>query len=294
MSIIFSVVVPTRNRSRALHACLDALARQRFSSDAFEVIVVNDGGSEPLAHLEAAFRNRLQCTFLHQPHLGPAAARNRAALQARGEFLAFTDDDCRPAPDWLTRYEQVLRNNSGCLAGGHVVNAAGDRGSEASQHLVDFLYQTYRDNGVPRFFTSNNLAISRGNFQSLGGFDESFSMAAAEDRDFCRRWARAGRPMVYLPEAVVHHFHALDTPRFLGQHFRYGRGARLFHIRCAAAGRDAVRIEPPRFYLSLFLYPLRLKNYSSIARLQIWLLFMLSQVANTAGYFYEVWRAGAV
>ena len=288
MSFIISVIIPTYNRRAALCACLEALAQQQYSRDSFEVIVVNDGGSDCLTELEAIYRRRLNCTVLNQPRSGPATARNSGALRARGDYLVFTDDDCRPAPDWLNRLEQSLSTSPGSLIGGRVVNAL-EQGlcSAASQQLIDFLYKTYTRNGRPRFFSSNNFALSRDGFRDLSGFDESFPLAAAEDREFCARWSHGGRSMVYTAAAVVRHFHALSIAGFLQQHFRYGRGAHLFRCRCAVWSRERVQLEPLSFYYRLLSYPFTLKSYNIRARLNISLLFLLSQAANAAGYCYE-------
>jgi len=97
----FSVIVPTYERAGQLSVCLHALACQSYPRDHFEVLVVNDGSEAPPEAVVDCFRDKIDVTLLTQPHAGPAAARNNGAERARGEFLAFTDDDCRPAPNWL-------------------------------------------------------------------------------------------------------------------------------------------------------------------------------------------------
>src|SRR5262245_60503957 len=98
---VFSIVIPTYERPRQLAACLQTLARLDYERERFEVIVVDDGGKTPLVNVIAPFHDRLYLTLLTRPNAGPAVARNTGAAQAKGQFLAFTDDDCRPAPDWL-------------------------------------------------------------------------------------------------------------------------------------------------------------------------------------------------
>src|SRR5690242_16282570 len=96
----FSVVVPTYNRPQPLSRCLDALARLYYPREQFEVIVVDDGSTESLAALVKNFQERLDIRYLREEHAGPGMARNVGAAHARGEYLAFTDDDCAPCPDW--------------------------------------------------------------------------------------------------------------------------------------------------------------------------------------------------
>ena len=96
----FSVIIPTYSRPAELPACLEALARQQFPTDSFEVIVVDDGSPSPPDATVQKFQNRLAVTLVTAGHGGPAAARNHGAQRATGRFFAFTDDDCRPAPEW--------------------------------------------------------------------------------------------------------------------------------------------------------------------------------------------------
>lgn len=295
MSLAFSVVIPTYNRRDALHACLRALARQQYPREAFEVVVVDDGGSDSLTDLENSLDGQLVWRLQRQQRSGPATARNLGALHANGEYLAFTDDDCEPAPDWLVKLEQSLARYPNSLIGGRVVNALPRNScSEASQQLVDYLYTSYTENGAPRFFTSNNFALSKRGFTDVGGFDPSFPLPAAEDRDFCARWTMSGRSTVYTPDAIVHHAHALDVSGFFRQHFRYGRGAYQFRTRTVSRGRPRPRLEPFRFYFDLLSYPFQAAHQTGIERVRIGLLFVLSQVANAAGFFREALTAPGV
>ena len=292
MSLVFSVVIPTCNRPQALRACLHALTAQQYPRDAFEVVVVDDGGSDSLTDLVNSLDGQLYWRLLRQQRSGPATARNLGALHANGECLAFTDDDCEPAPDWLVKLEQSLVKHPKCLIGGRVVNALPRNScSVASQQLIDYLYASYTENGAPRFFASNNFALSKQGFSDVGGFDESFPLPAAEDRDFCARWTRSGRSMVYTPAAIVHHAHALDVSGFVKQHFRYGRGAYRFRKQTASRGWQRPRLEPFSFYFDLLSYPFKAANNAGIGGFRIGLLFMLSQIANAAGFFREAFVA---
>src|SRR5580704_13436050 len=125
MTPVWSVVIPTRNRVDRLRSCLGALAAQNYPREKFEVIVVDDGGAQEIEPIERALRDRVEIRVVRQPQTGPAAARNRGVSLARGEFLAFTDDDCTPIPDWLSELERVLRSNPNALVGGRVLNALG-------------------------------------------------------------------------------------------------------------------------------------------------------------------------
>ena len=287
---LFSVVVPTFRRSAQLAACLDALARQEFARERFEAIVVNDGGPEPREAL-ARLEGRLDVVLITQAHAGPAAARNAGARRARGRFLAFTDDDCAPDPAWLKALEARLTKAPEHAVGGRTVNALPrNLFSTASQSLTEYLYEYFdADAGRAAFFASNNLALPSELFAAVGGFDESFPLAAGEDRELCDRWRARGYELTYAPEAVVRHAHALTLRSFWRQHFNYGRSA--VHFRRARAGRGggAVRVEPADFYARMLRHP-----FAREPRLRASLvsaLIVVSQAANAAGFFRERLRA---
>lgn len=256
-------------------------------------MVADDGGSEPLEPVIRAFESRMQVTLVRQEAAGPAAARNRGARIARGRYLAFTDDDCAPAPDWLAAIAARLQGYAGGVIGGRAINALRDNFySAASQALLGYLYDYYNsDNGSARFLASCNLVVPANLYRSLGGFAAEYPAAAAEDRDLCDRALAAGVRMSYAPEAVVHHMHALSWRSFWKQHFGYGRGAFRFHRGRNARTDERIRVEPLRFYGRMLSYPFR----SGEARpLTLALLLVVAQAANVLGFCREAFsRRGA-
>src|SRR5437773_10019178 len=123
---VFSIVVPTYDRPKQLAACLQALGGLDYARESFEVIVVDDGSKTPAEAVVASFDDRLQVTLIVQLHSGPATARNAGAMRARGQYLAFTDDNCMPAPQSLqsltARFDQALEH----LIGGRINNVSPD------------------------------------------------------------------------------------------------------------------------------------------------------------------------
>lgn len=281
----FSIVIATRARPRQLHDCLAALDRLDYPRDRFEVLVVDDGSPQPLNATVAPFLARFDVTLLTRAHGGPGAARNAGAARARGTFLAFTDDDCAPAPEWLRAFAARFSTAPGHMIGGRTLNACvGNPFSTASQLLVDYLYEYYNaDLAGARFFTSNNLAAPAERFQAIGGFAPRFTRAAAEDRELCDRWVQSGSRMTYAPEVIVHHRHHLGLRSFWRQHYNYGRGAFGFHQSRIAQDRRQFRIEPLDFYLRLVSYPMA--HGRKLQSIGLAPLLILSQAANAAGFF---------
>lgn len=247
----FSVIVPTYDRPAHIAACVASLRRiERPGGALVEILIVNDGGSALPTGVSDDISDECVVRVIEQANAGPASARNTGAMMARGEFLAFTDDDCRPEPGWLLAFDTALRAQPDALAGGRTVNAIHSAFAEASQLLADFVSSYFSGGDAGRFFTSNNLAVSREQFLAAGAFDTSFPFSAGEDRELGDRWSAQGRPSVRVESAVVRHEHALSARRFVRQHFTYGRGGAAFRRVRAAADRP-VRIEPGFYTKSL-------------------------------------------
>ncbi|HJU91216.1 MAG TPA: glycosyltransferase [Gemmatimonadaceae bacterium] len=254
----FSVIIPTFRRHAQISACLGALARLRYPRDRFEVIVVDDGSGSPPSKEVARAADSLRVRLVRSRHGGPGWARNAGAAVADGEFLAFTDDDCTPETDWLDALSASLVKMPDAAVGGRTENGLPDNPySTASQLLVSYLYEYYSqpDHHNRRFFTTNNLALSRAIFTELGGFDVGTPGETAEDRDLCARWAHSGRPLHYCADAVVYHAHELGPLSFLRQHYRYGRSALYVERARAQRANERVRLEPLEFYFGMLAYP---------------------------------------
>ena len=128
---LFFIIVHTFSRPKAL-------SRLDYTRDRFEVIVVDDGSALSPEKIVTPFGARMDITLCEDSHAGPAAARNRGASRANGEFLAFTDDDCRPDGRWLRFLAGRLLVDPDSIVGGKTMNALSENPfSSASQLLID-------------------------------------------------------------------------------------------------------------------------------------------------------------
>lgn len=286
----FSVIVPTFNRPRQLLACLQSLDQLAYPCHLFEVIVVDDGSAAELAPRLVASQYRFQVRVLQQPNSGPAKARNFGASQAEGRWLAFTDDDCSPAPEWLQQLQVSLEASPGGLvAGGTWNRCPGNLCSVANQLLIETVCGWFAEFAPERlFFTSNNFAADRRRFLNLGGFDTRFSLAAGEDREFCMRWFRAGGELLRRPEAVLLHGHPQGFFRFTRMHFRYGRGAATLH---SILPMTPLKVSRLSLYLRLMVAPFRAVPLSQA--LICLPLLAWSQVVSALGFAFESYVSGS-
>ena len=283
----YSIVVPTHHRPDALRSCLRAIGQLDYPRERYEVIVVDDANGHSASAVTDTEGTGLSIRLITARSTGPAAARNRGAAAARGRRLAFIDDDCSPASDWLRALDARVAADSGLTVAGRTINALGqDRYAVASHLLLDHLFAYYNPpDGDARFATSSNLSLAAELFRRIGGFDESFPFAGGEDREFCARLLAAGHRFLFAPEVVVHHRHALTLRSFVALHFRYGRGAALFHH---ARGRKP-QLEPPAFYVGLVRRALSQGGMS----VRLASLVALSQLLVGIGYAVEARRQRA-
>lgn len=228
---LFSIIVATCNRSRDLVECLEAIASLEHPRFEFEVLVVDDGSEPPASEVAQTFSDRISIRNIRQPNAGPAAARNRGAREAVGRWIAYTDDDCRPRPNWLVEFRAGFERWGDCLLGGGIeVPEPKSAGAVASHVLSYHRYERYaREPETTRRLGSLNIAAPRDAFLELGGFDETFRTAAYEDYDLCDRWLASGRPIRFAERAVVVHDHRMTVAELWRQHTRFGRGARSYY-----------------------------------------------------------------
>ncbi len=122
-----------------------------------------------------------------------------------------------PDSGWLKILSEYFDRFPDCAVGGKTVNILSDNPySTASQMLIDYLYDYYNaDPDQAKFLTSNNFSLPKEKFHAMNGFDTGFSLAAGEDRDFCKRWLNYGYKIIYAPQAVIYHAHRMTLRGFL-------------------------------------------------------------------------------
>jgi glycosyltransferase involved in cell wall biosynthesis len=269
-----SVVVPTRDRPDALRQCLAALAAQSFGG--IEIVVVDDASTDgdAIALVVAELPN---ARLVRGEGRGPAAARNAGAAAATGEVVCFTDDDCRPEPQWVDALRRRIERGADAVAGPTANGRPKDAYATASQAITNHLTDaSLGPDGAVAFAPTSNVAC-RAELHRRIPFDESYPLAAGEDRDWCDRVVASGATFVFEPAAVVRHHQDLSLRRFWRQQARYGRGAH--HYR-----RTGTK-QPPRFYVDLLRTGFR-HGVASGA------LVVVAQVATTVGFATEA-RAAA-
>jgi len=283
----FSVVIPTFNRPGPLTCCLAALAVQDYPARDFEVIVVDDGSRVPLQGAAALFADRMTVRFLTQAHGGVARARNTGMAAAQGKFLAFTDDDCLPAPDWLSALAAQFAATPEDGLGGPLISSVTANSYSWAFHLI--LSTVYAYFNTPHdaacMLAAANLALPAEGLRALGGFDEGFT--CSEDREVCDRWLARGGRLRYVPAARVYHRGPETFGQYCRRYFGYGRGAyRFFRVRAA---RGSGSLWPDIGFYAGFLPLLRRVSARDrqFSRTRLVFLLFMWQVMNVSGFFWE-------
>lgn len=204
-----SVIIPTYNRKESLLHTLDSLSRQTYPAERFEVIVVDDGGSDGTDQIvQTAYPFRLR--YLCQENQGSAAARNYGAVQSRGDILAFIDDDMTLDAAYLVA--TVSESAPGLVTMGlwrpfNPPNAT-LFGRSVAQQIKIMATRAPKIEQVPfTECTSNNLVVQREDFVRIGAWQDVLGDGPTlwGDVEFgYRAWKQAWRFLRVAEAGVVH------------------------------------------------------------------------------------------
>jgi GT2 family glycosyltransferase len=196
-----SVVVPSHGRHLRLRWLLNALEEQTFPGS-WEVVVVHDYDRCTAARVldghPLAEAGRLRHLAIAPGTGSPARQRNLGWRAARGQLIAFTDDDCRPDPPWIERLVAAARHAPGAVVQGATRPDALEHHVLAAPHV-----RTLAIEPVGPFAQTCNILYPRALLERLGGFDER--AVSGEDVGLSLRARAAGAAISAAPDAVVHH-----------------------------------------------------------------------------------------
>ena len=207
-----AVAVPSHDRPVRLRWLLNALEEQTLDRSRFEIVIAHDSsGPETEALLRThplATDGTLRHVALPPGSAPPGRNRNAAWREARAPLLAFTDDDCRPPPDWLERALEAATANPGAIVQGAT------RPDPAEDDIGRFAtHVTTRSIKPPAAQAQAcNIVYPRSVLEEHAGFDEA--MYVGEDTDLAERARAAGVELVGAPGAVT--WHAVEEHSLLG------------------------------------------------------------------------------
>jgi glycosyltransferase involved in cell wall biosynthesis len=242
-----TVVIPTRDRGALLADCLASLRDQTPPPGGWEVVVVDDGSTEPLRPLvEASLGHKVALDCIRLDGAGLNAARNAGVERANGELIAFLDDDTLVEDGWTLAIHEAF-TRQGCEAIGGRVTLALEDGAEfprwltrkrhsylSSYELGDFP----REVEDPPLPVGANFAITAAALNELGGFRQGLDRIGTElisngEYELLLRLLESGGRIVYWPAAAVRH--RVPAERLTKEWFRR---------RARAQGVSDIRMQP--------------------------------------------------
>ena len=208
-----TVVICSYDREETLGPALESVASQQTGGDfVFEIVVVDDASTDGTCEVvrRAAENSHLPLRYVREYGRGVAFARNRGVQEARGDWIAFFDDDQIAEGRWLLELMCAARETRAEIVGGarrldFSGNASPDLGPLVREVLgeKDYGSRTHRSNRYTLACTGNML-VRRDLFHRIGLFDTDMH-SGMEDIDLSRRAFEAGVGSWYTPRAVVRH-----------------------------------------------------------------------------------------
>lgn len=231
MNKLVSVIIPVHNGDRDLSALLACLRSQTLPQEQVEYLIVDNQSSDRTCQIlqDAATTNPQIIPFQAKEIQSAYAARNVGIKAAQGEFLVFTDADCRPQPDWLEQLISPFEQSQINLVVGEILGLAGHNWLEVYADYAQTLSQRHTLNHeyLPYGQTAN-LAIRKSVLKSTGLFRPYLTTGG--DADLCWRiQLQFPDCLVFAPRAVVRHRHRSNLRDFYRQWYKYGSSNRYLH-----------------------------------------------------------------
>jgi glycosyltransferase involved in cell wall biosynthesis len=195
-----SVIVPTYHDWDRLLLCIEALKKQTYPSEYFEVIIINNDPADKSQDLDIPDSWKL----ITENKPGSYAARNAGIKKSRGVILAFTDADCIPYPDWIENAVSILHSDSDIkrVAGRIELHFRSDQltPAEIYEKICAFPQKEYASNG---YSTTANMFTYKSVFDTVGLFNDS--MMSGGDVEWGCRANMMGFKIAYGMDCVVGH-----------------------------------------------------------------------------------------
>jgi mycofactocin system glycosyltransferase len=218
-----SIVIPVKDRADDLRNCLTSIQALNYPQDKLEVVVVDDGSSDPTPEVAKEFGALLIASGAVAG--GPALARNKGAAVAGGEILAFIDSDCTASADWLAELLPVFDDPKVAAVGGWVDGMHHGSALDRYEAVMSSLNLGRREmvggsGGDTFYLPSCNLLMRKEAFSAAAGFRSELHVG--EDVDLTWRLRDAGWSIRYHPSGTVYHAHRSQTWPFMKRRFDYG------------------------------------------------------------------------
>ncbi len=224
--MFFTVAICSHNNGAVLDKSLASLVNLKCGlEDDYEILVINNASTDRTEEVITSYLPRLspRLRSVFEPELGLSSARNRALRDARGEIVAFLDDDVVVDSDWLIAVSETFSSYSADVVGGrsYLIYPC-EKPVWFYNGLENFLSKLDYGN-VPLDNTTKelfglNFSVRKRLAMEVGGFNPTLGrrgklLLSGEEKDFQKRVLAHGGKCVYQPEAIVGHMVSLERMR---------------------------------------------------------------------------------
>jgi glycosyltransferase involved in cell wall biosynthesis len=288
--LVSVIVIDYKKVNPLLIECLEEIDKQSYPN--FEVILVTDYPVDlSSSRKRGSIPTLIKKSFGH--YVGPAEKRDWGAKHAKGEILAFIDDDAYPDKDWLKNMVKNFDGPGVVGVGGPGVTPPGVNWQEASSgwmsasplgagpYVYRFLpakLQSVDD------YPSMNLAVRRGDFLAVGGFDSHYW--PGEDTKLCLDLvSKLNKKIIYDPKVIVYHHRRPLWKAHLHQNGNFGLHRGFFARILPQTSLRPVYLGPPFMVLGL-IYLLFFSWFNPLLTTSGWILFSAYLLATGANSFW--------
>lgn len=275
--VYISVIIPAYNSEQTIERTIESILDQNFSSDKYEIIVVDNGSKDRTVNIVKKYPVRI-VTYEEK---GSYKARNKGACYARGEILAFTDSDCVADENWLNEIEEEFKDsNLHAVQGQGSLTQMKDSKVKMECFVGEYFSEIIRSMGEKkRLGDTKNFAIRKWVFKKVGGF---IPFKTTCDILFVEELLRRNYNVKFNKRMIVYHNYSLSMRRIIRRSIRYGLGdflltksnkkSRLNGLHCVFS------------YYRLVTYIIFLQDNTLLRRLQLCLYFWSTCLLRVISY----------
>jgi glycosyltransferase involved in cell wall biosynthesis len=242
---LVTAIVSTRNRAEEIGPCVESILKSENVD--FELVVVDQSETDASRRAIEPFASDPRLRLVSTDTRGLSVSRNIGVANSRAEILAFTDDDCRVAPDWLATVASIFaREPDVALLFGRVLRSDGGAAGGFAAEFDPASERVFRDeypHVLEAWGIGANMALRRSVLENVGGFDPALGAGApfraGEDADIAIRFVAAGHAMLHtrLPNVTHLGVRQGEDASQLMRGYGFGLGATLAkHARFGTKG----------------------------------------------------------
>ena len=250
-----SVIVCTYNGSATIKKCLEGITKLEYPG--VEVIVVNDGSTDNTTDIIEHFNVKL----INTSNNGLSSARNTGMYKAKGEIIAYIDDDAWPDPHWLHYIAHAyMISDHACIGGPNI--SPNDSGfiSTCVANAPGGPVHVLETDEIAEHVPGCNMTFRKDALMKIGGFDPVFR-CAGDDVDVCWRIQQSGRTIGFHPSAVVWHQRRNSFKAYWRQQKGYGKAEALLEDKWPEKYNSLGHLTwAGRIYGNGFTLPMKLKK----------------------------------